>query len=89
MNRELEQLSSLTSLCEKLKRYHERINKLQNEKDENKLELLSRKQQREKMLISKLLNTLKCDSHFSIDGNKAIYCGVFVQASKAISLEGF
>ncbi|HWR63366.1 MAG TPA: hypothetical protein VN365_03065 [Candidatus Thermoplasmatota archaeon] len=86
---ELKQLESLTILCKKLNTYHDRDDKLRNETDENKTELLRRKQQKEKALIQKHLQTLKSDPSFSIDGIKALYKGHYVQASKVINLGGF
>jgi hypothetical protein len=86
---ELKQLESLTSLCKKLNTYHTRQDKLKNEKDENKTELLRRTQQKEKALILKHLSTLKQDPFFTIQGVKAYYQGQYVQASKVINLGGF
>jgi len=86
---ELKQLESLTILCKKLNTYHDRDDKLRTERDENKTELLRRKQQKEKSLIQKHLQTLRNDPSFSIDGIKALYKGQYVQASKVINLGGF
>jgi hypothetical protein len=86
---ELKQLESITILCKKLNTYHDREDKLRTERDENKTELLRRKQQTEKALIQKHLKTLKSDPSFSIDGIKALYKGQYVQASKVINLGGF
>jgi len=86
---EFKQLESLTILCKKLNTYHDRDDKLRTERDENKTELLRRKQQKEKSLIQKHLQTLRNDPSFSIDGIKAYYKGQYVQASKVINLGGF
>jgi hypothetical protein len=86
---ELKQLDTLTSLAKKFKTYCNSVEKLRGLEGDKKI-LLERKIIKDKILLSKYLKQLKQDSSFSIQGDKLVYSGEYVQATKIIgNLGGF
>ncbi len=86
---ELKQLENLTHLTKKFKTFCNQSEKLRYAEGDKKV-LLERSLEKSKILLSKILKELKQDSHFSIQGDKLVFSGEFVQATKVIgNLGGF
>jgi hypothetical protein len=86
---ELKQLDNLTHLAKKFKTFCNQTEKLRSTVGDKKI-LLERSLEKSKILLSKYLNELKSDSRFQIQGEKLVFSGEFVQATKVIgNLGGF